>query len=187
AVNRVNCQWSSDEGAPALDRGVSITVRGRKQQGFTMKSPTRKRSCQPDIVADHCRDDVQIIFLEHEWCVPLALPAQQHAAKLAFYRVAMQRACEITGYVQVERCVRAVARIAVHEGEKSNLLSFGLKPRGDCMRYKPAERPAKQIVRPNRLNRANELQILCGHLLDARRGILWSSKVARLQPVDWML
>ena len=61
------------------------------------------------------------------------------AAKRAFCCVVTQRARKIVQRVQVERRIRAVARVAVHEGEKGDLLAFGLKLRGNCVRYKPAE------------------------------------------------
>src|SRR5262245_22638526 len=58
ASNRVNFQSSSDEGVPAVDGGLGITVRSRKQHCVTMKSSTRKCSRQVDVVADDCSDHV---------------------------------------------------------------------------------------------------------------------------------
>src|SRR5262245_66687548 len=52
------------------------------------------------------------------------------------------------------------------------------------MRDETAERPAEQVVRPDRLDLADEAQIVCSHLLDAVGPEVAFQQAPRLEPVN---
>src|SRR3954447_18879241 len=71
-------------------------------------------------------------------------------------------------------------RVAVENGEQPDLLPRALQSRRDGMRHQAAERPAQEVVRPGRLNLADETEIIRRHLLERR----WKCLGAGLQSVD---
>src|SRR4051812_28633167 len=77
-------------------------------------------------------------------------------------------------------------RIAVEQRKQGNLLTLGLKLGGNGVRYKPAKRPAEQIVRTARLNLPNYSHIILGHFMDRAGAHRPLREITSLQTIDWM-
>jgi len=78
-------------------------------------------------------------------------------------------------------------RIAVEQRQQRDLFAHRLKLRGDGMRHEASKRPAKEVVRPMRLDAPDEAQIVLRHLIDGAGTSCPLREIARLKPVDRML
>src|SRR6266446_1041740 len=178
AVDLMDLNLAADIWRPDFMRWLGFALRGHEKQNIAAKLLWQERPHETNAVLVAIDDSLIVMFLEYGMEMSVVTQGVHHRP----YRIGHpgEKNLFFVLFMATAQRLLAIARIAVEKGEQCDLLPRGLEVSGNCVSNQAAKRPAKQVVRSGRLNLANKVQIIYGHILNSMGQHFWLREVARL-------
>lgn len=152
AIDEMDLDLASNKRPPSIDRGLGFSSYGHEKRYVTLEASRYKRPHELSVVLERVHDGFIVIFLQGRKSFATQ-DIKQVPDRLNIY----------LGGSNLAVCVEAILGTAMSDGiaieqrKQCNSMTRGLEVSGDGVRDEAAERPTEQIVRPGRLNLANEI------------------------------